>query len=1079
MPVPAAATPAIEKEIGYRLLPNIVDDLARDTPSKLYALIPKSANISDGFHEVSYREFADAINSVSWWLEETLGKPKGKWGEQTVGYLGPNDIRYPIFFVALIKAGYKALLTSPRNSAEGFASLIQKTRALTFFHTKEWAPLIHHASKGAGVPLKSVNIPTYAEILASKNASRHYPFTKTYEELAMRPAHVFHTSGSTGLPSPIEITHSFISKLENIQEMPTPAGRLNSDLFVLKSGELFFTPFPAFHVTGAVCMLPIPIFSGAVVVLQPSETLLNEDMFLSLASQLDLTAALLPPSFIEDLSINPKAREQLSKLKYVLYAGGPLSKPSGDRLMNITTVIQMIGSTECGLITSLIPRERKDWSWFEWNPYSGVEMREAWEGLYELVMPKNEKYLDWQCVFNNFPNLDEWRTKDLFRRADHNPNLWQFVGRLDDVIVLSNGEKWNPVSQEKFIEDHPLVRGAVVVGQGRFQVGLIIEPDTSRWDPTSNDIQDLIEEIWPTVKQANDFSAGTGRIYKSMIMVSKPEKPFKRAGKGTIQRAATVMSYEKEIEALYQNSVKVEVPKLPQVLNVHNLKGFIRKCVETTFSTSKLSDDADFYAHGFDSLQTIGLANAMRHAVDEQLGPDGAHGADLSARMVYQHPSIGQLAGYLDCVLNGTTNGNGVSNGFHGRIEKIQAMIDKYTADLVPSPTPATPTDPNNLKVILTGSTGNLGTYFLHFLLSDPAVTKIYCFNRDSNAMDLNQQNLQEKGYSHDLQASSKIEWYRINLADPNFGLSDSTMADLKANTNIIIHNAWAVNFNHTLETFEDPHVIGVRNLIDLSLQSKYRPHIFFISSIAGVSNWAATKGGQVSSIVPEIPMLDDEAALPQGYGESKHVGERMLAIAAEKAGVPSSVGRVGQIGGPSLEKGKWNDAEWVPSIIKTSKSLNKIPATLGRVTEVDWVCIDKMAMIVTELIKTRLETQKKEGHMHDTFHLVNHRWAKWSELIPPIQTYFQEHSKSGSPAEVVPYEEWLGCLERVMAAKPSEQEITEKPALKIMDFLRGLLLGALPVLATEHTKECSKTMAEQGPCDAKLMELWLKQWNY
>ena len=94
----------------------------------------------------------------------------------------------------------------------------------------------------------------------------------------------------------------------------------------------------------------------------------------------------------------------------------------------------MIGSTEACFISSLINTDRADWQYFEWSPYSGVVMEDAGEGegLCECVIKPyvNPKYLG---VFYTFPDIHEWRTKDLFEPHPTKPGLWRYRGRRDDV----------------------------------------------------------------------------------------------------------------------------------------------------------------------------------------------------------------------------------------------------------------------------------------------------------------------------------------------------------------------------------------------------------------------------------------------------------------------------------------------------------------------------------------------------------------------------------------------------------------------------------------------------------------------
>ncbi len=50
-----------------RLLPKIIDFNATTHPNKVYAVFPRSRSFSNGFRELTYQGFANAINRISWW----------------------------------------------------------------------------------------------------------------------------------------------------------------------------------------------------------------------------------------------------------------------------------------------------------------------------------------------------------------------------------------------------------------------------------------------------------------------------------------------------------------------------------------------------------------------------------------------------------------------------------------------------------------------------------------------------------------------------------------------------------------------------------------------------------------------------------------------------------------------------------------------------------------------------------------------------------------------------------------------------------------------------------------------------
>ncbi len=92
----------LKTEYGRRLVPVIIDEAARDTPDRTYAAIPRSSDLSEGFQDITYKRFANAINRVSFWLDSQFGKSDAP---ETFAYAGPKDLRYTILTVAAIKTG--------------------------------------------------------------------------------------------------------------------------------------------------------------------------------------------------------------------------------------------------------------------------------------------------------------------------------------------------------------------------------------------------------------------------------------------------------------------------------------------------------------------------------------------------------------------------------------------------------------------------------------------------------------------------------------------------------------------------------------------------------------------------------------------------------------------------------------------------------------------------------------------------------------------------------------------------------------------------------------------------------------
>lgn len=176
-------------------------------------------------------------------------------------------------------------------------------------------------------------------------------------------------------------------------------------------------------------------------------------------------------------------------------------------------------------------------------------------GAYELVFCSEPQHAPHHPIFHAVPATSVWRSRDLFAGHPSEPGLWQFIGRTDDVVVLSTGEKVNPVAMQDALSAHPLLKGALVVGQGRFRAALLVEPDWSKWNGTADG---LVDEIWPAVQAANPKAESNGRVARDKITVVSRGRAFKRADKGSVQRASTIKEFGGEIDEMYKEEREAE-----------------------------------------------------------------------------------------------------------------------------------------------------------------------------------------------------------------------------------------------------------------------------------------------------------------------------------------------------------------------------------------------------------------------------------------------------------------------------------------------------------------------------------------
>jgi len=130
----------------------------------------------------------------------------------------------------------------------------------------------------------------------------------------------------------------------------------------------------------------------------------------------------------------------------------------------------------------------------------------------------------------------------------------------------------------------------------------------------------------------------------------------------------------------------------------------------------------------------------------------------------------------------------------------------------------------------------------------------------------------------------------------------------------------------------------------------------------------------------------------------------------------------------------------------------------------------DTLSSIMVEIIHTRHVSQFETPW--NVFHLTNPERVPWVALIPAIQdTYAVEPVEFGA---------WVADLENI--PNPTNVEIAEMPALKLLSFFRGLQdEGSVmsPVMDVRRAKEASATMRSLGPISVSLMQSWLRQWQF
>ena len=167
-------------------------------------------------------------------------------------------------------------------------------------------------------------------------------------------------------------------------------------------------------------------------------------------------------------------------------------------------------------------------------------------------------------------------------------------------------------------------------------------------------------------------------------------------------------------------------------------------------------------------LRSSGDANAQKAAFG------------VTQELVFSFPTIKQLATHIAALV---LHGNAVNvAGIASAKDAINKMIDKYSVGLgalVVSNIQSTA----GVVVLLTGSTGSLGSYLLESLLSNAVVRKVYAYNRSSRTsgsnFDRQKDAFVDPGLDSALLCSEKLVFVEGDSALPKLGLQDGLFEEV------------------------------------------------------------------------------------------------------------------------------------------------------------------------------------------------------------------------------------------------------------------------------------------------------------
>ncbi|ORY53783.1 acetyl-CoA synthetase-like protein [Rhizoclosmatium globosum] len=414
-------------------------------------------------HVTDYQTLLESITLLSTSLYTQLNFQK--W--DVVAIYSPNNVLYPIAVHAVIKAGGTIC---PVNAAFGEQELRTQLSGCGAKFLVVHPDLINKANTIKNVTLILLGESTAEyigtnELIEKARGSKQIQVQFSSTELETNPAYLVYSSGTTGLPKGVILTHrNVISNLQQFLAYNAKTGE------TLVGKDVWIGVLPFSHVYGLVVGLHLSFLCGlSLVVMQRFEM----RSFLDALERYEVTSAHLVPPIVVGLAKSPLVEGyRFPKLRNLVCGAAPL----GSEVMELVRerlgvpTRQGFGMTETTAMCLMCPvalsmKHPKSVGFLIANmkakivdPVSGKELSVGQEGELVLQGPNVMKgYLN-----NPFATAQTIDNDGWLHTVD-DKGMFYIVDRLKELIKYK-GFQVPPAELEAYLLDHPAIADAAVIG---------------------------------------------------------------------------------------------------------------------------------------------------------------------------------------------------------------------------------------------------------------------------------------------------------------------------------------------------------------------------------------------------------------------------------------------------------------------------------------------------------------------------------------------------------------------------------------------------------------------------------------
>ncbi|EFR03735.1 L-aminoadipate-semialdehyde dehydrogenase [Nannizzia gypsea CBS 118893] len=1022
-------------------LPALVDFNAKHNPSHTFCV---QCHTSGPPTCVSFSSFKLATDRCREWLLDQPCLTKREANDRSpVAIFLESDIRIFIYLVGFLRAGIPCLLLSERLSDVAAKHLIAAAAASAVVVSTRTRAALDLLDRDDNVDvdvdqseIEFLLAPPLDYFLSSADKKSVAAGTTTYELSDDSSGDlVFHSSGTTGLPKPIYLGHRHLLGYAACHEF-------SPDVDESTTGKTL-TTLPLYHGFGLLAPC-LALSVGKPVVLTPSASIPNANLLCSILQQHGITSMMTVPSVLEEcISVENDAFKPIRDLEFIAVGGGPM-KPNVAKVLleRGAKLLNHFGATELGAIAPIFRLTAKyTYPWL-------VLRKDVPFDIHELGVDEEGRRLC-KLIAHPFGWNKPLELQDSLQLGSSPDGTLQvkILGRKDDLIVLKTGEKVSPTLWESSLMTDPLIKSAIVFGESRFQLGVILELSIQAANLDNNQI---LDEIWPLVEATNSQADRHARIESRACFILTPRDiTLPRTAKGSIQRREVYNILARQIDEAYEALDQEFSSSLIGSLNASNLDENLRKVV-SLFLPSYIQDsdwnqDTNLFELGMDSLQATRLHRVLRSYIEAQ--PHQKNLANHTCNLTYAYPTLRLMSAFL------TT---GAGRELESRQSRMYDILQEF--QIRTSEVDVLPRD--GKVVVITGATGCLGANLVEILTSRGDILEVICLVREHQAQDEMthfNHSLDEKGIALTDTQMAKVRLIRWHPGDDHLGMAPGEYNLIARTATHIFHGAWPMNFNLSLLSLKSQ-IRATASLIELGLEcQKTRPNItprlILASSIAVVGGYVKLFGG---SMIPEIVPDDPLTTVPMGYAEAKWVCERLVEDARRL--MPSKINcaviRIGQVAG-STKTGFWNPGEHIPRMLQASQKVNALPKLAG---DVSWLPADIAANAIAEIL-----LDDRTGHL--LYHVENPVRQSWKDILSIIQ---EDYSFKNVP--LIEFDRWIELA-------TAEGKPLEDLRWFFKEYFLPMATGEVK-LETIHSTWSSPTLRASSVVNKSTLQLYLSVWK-